>query len=342
MDHSRIKLLEEGISFAQGEEDDQYWDINEFKKKLKIKIYHVLKTEMEFDIIGCDASLVNAIRRILISEVPIMAIDKVMLYNNTSIIPDEVLCHRLGLIPLKVNPHLFNFKPLGEELSLNPNDTLEFELNIKCSKNANAPPNSNDPDALYINNKVFSSAIKWLPIKNQFEQYFSLSLEKQPMPVNSDILIAKLIPGQVIQLKMLAFKGKGSDHAKFSPVCTAHYRYLPDIILKKSIMNEQAIKFQQCFTKGVIELAIDRKGNKIARVKDARYDQCSRNVFRYPEFKDKVELSKIRNHFVFNIESTGCLEPDTLFKESIKILMEKCQKWIFEIDIYQSKRKDLP
>ncbi|CAK9301883.1 unnamed protein product [Gordionus sp. m RMFG-2023] len=277
MDHSRIKLLEEGISFAQGEEDDQYWDINEFKKKLKIKIYHVLKTEMEFDIIGCDASLVNAIRRILISEVPIMAIDKVMLYNNTSIIPDEVLCHRLGLIPLKVNPHLFNFKPLGEELSLNPNDTLEFELNIKCSKNANAPPNSNDPDALYINNKG-----------------------------------------------------------------TAHYRYLPDIILKKSIMNEQAIKFQQCFTKGVIELAIDRKGNKIARVKDARYDQCSRNVFRYPEFKDKVELSKIRNHFVFNIESTGCLEPDTLFKESIKILMEKCQKWIFEIDIYQSKRKDLP
>jgi DNA-directed RNA polymerase I and III subunit RPAC1 len=36
-----------------------------------------------------------------------MAIEKVNLYQNTSILPDEVLCHRLGLVPLKVDPRLF-------------------------------------------------------------------------------------------------------------------------------------------------------------------------------------------------------------------------------------------
>ena len=39
-----------------------------------------------------------------------MAIDKVMIFNNTSIIQDEVLAHRLGLIPIKVDPRLFEYK----------------------------------------------------------------------------------------------------------------------------------------------------------------------------------------------------------------------------------------
>ena len=39
-----------------------------------------------------------------------MAIDQVYVYNNTSVIQDEVLAHRLGLIPLKADPRIFDFK----------------------------------------------------------------------------------------------------------------------------------------------------------------------------------------------------------------------------------------
>ena len=39
-----------------------------------------------------------------------MAIEKVYVYNNTSVIQDEVLAHRLGLIPLKADPRLFKYK----------------------------------------------------------------------------------------------------------------------------------------------------------------------------------------------------------------------------------------
>ena len=41
---------------------------------------------MEFDLIGVDASFANTIRQILISDVPSMAIEKVFIYNNTTIV----------------------------------------------------------------------------------------------------------------------------------------------------------------------------------------------------------------------------------------------------------------
>lgn len=40
-----------------------------------------------------------------------MAIEKVMIYNNTTLLQDEILAHRLGLIPLKADPRLFEYKP---------------------------------------------------------------------------------------------------------------------------------------------------------------------------------------------------------------------------------------
>ena len=57
--------------------------------------------------LGIDASIANAFRRILISEIPTVAIETVYLHNNTSIVQDEVLAHRLGLIPIAVEPNDF-------------------------------------------------------------------------------------------------------------------------------------------------------------------------------------------------------------------------------------------
>lgn len=63
-----------------------------------------------FDLIGVDAPIANALRRILISEVPTMAISTVYISNNTSILPDEVLAHRLGLIPILADPREFDMR----------------------------------------------------------------------------------------------------------------------------------------------------------------------------------------------------------------------------------------
>ncbi len=63
--------------------------------------------EIVFDLIGAEPPLANALRRILIAEIPTMAIEKVNMWQNTSVIPDENLAHRVGLIPIKADPRIF-------------------------------------------------------------------------------------------------------------------------------------------------------------------------------------------------------------------------------------------
>lgn len=50
-----------------------------------------------------------------------MAVEKVFVYNNTSIVQDEILAHRLGLIPIRADPRLFEYRNQGESLGSNRN-----------------------------------------------------------------------------------------------------------------------------------------------------------------------------------------------------------------------------
>lgn len=93
---------------------------------------------IEFDLVGVDASIANALRRIMIAEVrltlrlfsvcrpncvhkvPTVAIEEVYVWNNTSIMQDEVLCHRLGLVPLRVDPRSMTFKSTSAVLAPRP------------------------------------------------------------------------------------------------------------------------------------------------------------------------------------------------------------------------------
>ena len=79
----------------------------DFLKGLKIAINRSSEESIEFDITGIDASVANALRRIMIAEIPTMAFHKVLMYQNTSVIPDEVLIHRIGLMPLKIDARDF-------------------------------------------------------------------------------------------------------------------------------------------------------------------------------------------------------------------------------------------
>lgn len=65
-----------------------------------------------------------------------------------------------------------------------------------------------------FNLTVYSSQIKWHPIGNQA----SVHKEADIGPVHPDILISKMRPGHDLDLQLVAVKGIGSDHAKFSPV----------------------------------------------------------------------------------------------------------------------------
>ena len=88
--------------------------IKSFIKDLDIKVLSSTEDKLVFDIKGIEPPLANALRRIMISEVPTMAIEKVRIWQNLSVIADEVLAHRMGLIPIKVDPAEFEFKDVHE------------------------------------------------------------------------------------------------------------------------------------------------------------------------------------------------------------------------------------
>ena len=246
---------------------------------------------MEFDLVGVDASFANALRRILISEVPSMAIEKVYMFENSSCIPDEVLSHRLGLIPIKVDPSFFNFKE--KDASPTDLDTIVFNLKIKCSG-----AKSTNPEEKFENQKVLSKHLQWVPQGDQLEKF-----KDNPISVvHDDILIAKLGPGQEIDVQLHCEKGIGEDHAKFSPVATASYRLLPEIIIKEDILGEDADKFASCFPKGTIKV-IEKNNIRKAIVDNPRKCTMSRECLRHPEFENKVELNRVRDFFLCNILS---------------------------------------
>jgi DNA-directed RNA polymerase I and III subunit RPAC1 len=99
-------------------------------------------------------------------------------------------------------------------------------------------------------------------------------------------------------MDLFAVKGRGSDHAKFSPVATASYRLLPHIIIRQPIPRELQAKFRDSFPEGVIGIEEDANGEPQCVVKNARKDTVTREVLRHKEFEGLVELDRIRDHFL--------------------------------------------
>jgi len=105
-----------GLHTVQNTEDTRYpgtyssyddsWDLAKFQNNFKFNVVSRSAREVEFDMIGIDTPFANAFRRILLAEVPTMAVEEVFIYNNTSVMQDEVLAHRIGLLPINVDPRL--------------------------------------------------------------------------------------------------------------------------------------------------------------------------------------------------------------------------------------------
>ncbi len=143
---------------------------------------------------GAHRSYASAIRRIAISEVPVMAIDDVIIVDNTSVVYDELIAHRLGLIPLTT-------------------DLSRFVLPKDCScKSEHGCSNCRvlltlDEEASDKVRTVFSGDL--------------ISDDEDTKPISDQIPIIKLAPGQKIKLEAYAKLGRGKDHAKWQATTVA-------------------------------------------------------------------------------------------------------------------------
>jgi DNA-directed RNA polymerase I and III subunit RPAC1 len=128
---------------------------------------------------------------------------------------DEVFSHRLGLIPLNVDPALLEMKESANDQATDRN-TVVFKLQIECTRNTAAPRDSTDPTVLYNNSEIRAGHLQWVPQGEQAEVFAA----HPPAPTIPEAVLVKLRPGQAIEMEVHAVKGVGKDHAKFSPVGT--------------------------------------------------------------------------------------------------------------------------
>jgi len=160
-------------------------------KAMEVEVLELTDEALRLLVRGADVSFVNALRRIMIAEVPCMAIEEVGIVENSSVLDDEVLAHRIGLIPLKMDPSI-----LEEE----PDKVVKFELSAEAKDETIT---------------VYSGDLK--------------SDSPDVVPLYPNMPIVKLAPGQRIYLIATARLGTGSQHARWQPVSAATHKYLPVI-----------------------------------------------------------------------------------------------------------------
>ncbi|HJS81426.1 MAG TPA: DNA-directed RNA polymerase subunit D [Nitrososphaera sp.] len=137
---------------------------------------------------------VNSLRRLAISEVPTLSIDDVVMLENSSVMHDEAVAHRLGLIPLRTDPGRF----------VMPHE-CDCKSTLGCSKCR----------VLLV---LDSEATDKTKVVTSGELVSEDELVK---PVSKDIPIIVLAPNQKLKFEAYARLGTGKDHAKWQPTSAA-------------------------------------------------------------------------------------------------------------------------
>ncbi len=242
--------------------------------------------------------LVNAIRRLAISDVPTLAIDEVAFLDNTSVLYDEIIAHRLGLIPLTTD--LSRFKPPEECEGANP-----------------------------INNpECYTRLFLDVEAKRDYEIIYSGDLQSEDptvKPVSDKIPIAILAKGQKITLEAYARLGRGKEHIKWSPVSVSAHKYVPEIRIDMGKCDLCGKCVEEC-PKNI--LYIEDNSLKVRNVLECTLCRACEEVCE----PQAIKVSWVENSYVLTIESTGALPPEKIVSEAAKILERKAEEFIKNIE----------
>ncbi len=154
----------------------------------------------KFTLSGVSTSFANMFRRAMISEVPTLAIEDVRIYDNTSVLFDEMLTHRLGLIPLRT-------------------DLKRYALRSECTCEGVGCP--------------VCTATYTLSVEGPKTVYSSDLIPQDPdaAPAEEKIPIIDLGRDQKVVLEAYAIVGTGNEHAKWQATTACGYKNYPEITI---------------------------------------------------------------------------------------------------------------
>mmetsp|Transcript_24885 Transcript_24885/g.68929 ORF Transcript_24885/g.68929 Transcript_24885/m.68929 type:complete len:357 (+) Transcript_24885:90-1160(+) len=238
----------------------------------KVEILAMEPHEIKFVLSETDCSMANTLRRIMIAEVPTLAIDLVEFHENTTVLNDEYIAHRLGLIPLRYIPNAEGGGGGGgggggaggpSELNTIGSDVQDgfvphydcscFEWCPRCSVEFDLEVNynSNNPNAIAQQADEENVLAPWTVTSKDLisrnnsttsgdhivQPAHFLSVDEEQEAQDEGIAIVKLGPGQKLKLRAIARMGISKEHSKWCPVAVATYRLWPDIQINHEQMS---------------------------------------------------------------------------------------------------------
>ena len=284
--------------------------------------------KMKILIEDVEASQVNALRRAIIADVPKMAISKVMftlgvnqdnnrgeIYESVNALPDEVIAHRLAMVPIPTQPdegmafpdECENCMDLAEEDKGCPNCQVLYTLNVQGP--------SSDSDEPY-------RIVRAGDLTNVSDPVFDISEEMQSIP------ITYLAQGQFLEFIAFATLGRGRDHAKWSAASAVTFQPLYEAELKKpkkaSVLFDLDLKTSDGRAIDA-KLFTNKKCSDISTVLDLEkaLNQVGHGTGRDGDFDDAIVLNKIDRSFVFSYETDGSLAPEAVFNIAIEELKSR-------------------
>jgi DNA-directed RNA polymerase subunit D len=208
---------------------------------LKIKILEKTDNNIRFLLEDSNPQFINALRRIMTVEIPVLAIDTVDFSVNDSVLYNEVIAHRLGLIPLVFNLMDFHSKEEHEEGKTCSSCEVVFAINKKGP------------------GMVYSKDMK--------------SSNPDVKPLYDNIPIVELFGDQKLKLEASASLGIGLNHARYQ-AANAFYRYYPTVKMNGKISNvdevikscpKDALKIEDNKASVIIDCDLCRECVKVAK-----------------------------------------------------------------------------
>lgn len=256
---------------------------------MKVEVTELKSKKAVLKVKDVQPYFVNSVRRVMIAELPKLAVDDVVVYDNTSPLFDEIIGHRLGLIPIPTDLKLLNFRKdcvcKGKGC---PNCTVRYTLSKEGA------------------GVVYSGDLQ--------------PEEKSWAITESNIQIVELFGDQRLILEVEAVLGRGKDHAKWQPVISPGYRFIPTIEFDKDKLDDVK-NFMKKLPAGIAEL----KGNKIELKSIEKLSVFE--SYLDSEKVDFIKVTKDQTSMVFSFETDGALTAKDALRESAKILENKYKEF---------------